>query len=86
MNPAKQIVALLLVLQIVSVAYLWVATLVGALSAGRFAIFLAIDLLSFALVGYVYTHEKWGETISRVWILVGSTGLILLLICSLYFS
>lgn len=86
MNSAKQVVALLLVLQIVSVVYLWAVTLVEALSAGRFAIFLAIDLLSFALVGYVYTHEKWEETINRIWILVGSAGLILLLICSLSFS
>ena len=85
MKPAKQIVALLLLLQIVSVVYLWAATLVGALSAGRFAIFLAIDLLSFALVGYAYTHEKWGDTINRALVLLGSAGLILLLICSLYF-
>jgi len=86
MKPAYQIVALLLVIQAVAAIYMWVVTLFGALSAGGFAIFLAIDLLSFALVAYVYTHEKWGEAVNRVWIIVGSAVLIILLITSLYFS
>lgn len=85
MNPAKLVVTLLLALQIVSTAYLWVITLSGALSAGRFAVFLAVDLLSFALVAYAYTHEKWEETVNRVWILAGSVGLVILLLSSLYF-
>ena len=85
MTPTKQVVTLLLALQIVSTAYLWTVTLFGTLSAGRFAVFLALDLLSFALVAYVYTHEKWGEMVNRTWILVGSAGLIILLLSSLYF-
>ena len=85
MTPTKQVVALLLALQIISTAYLWMVTLFGTLSAGRFAVFLAVDLLSFAFVGYVYTHEKWGEMVNRIWILAGSVGLIILLLSSLYF-
>lgn len=86
MNPSKQILALLLALQVVSAVYLWDVTLVGTLSAGRFAIFLAIDLLSFAMVAYVYTHEKWEEAVSRAWIIIGAIGLIILLTSSLYLS
>jgi len=86
MKPSNQIVALLLVVQTVAVIYMWVVTLFGTLSAGGFAIFLAIDLLSFALVAYVYTHEKWGEVVNRVWIIAGSVGLVILLLSSLYFS
>jgi hypothetical protein len=86
MNPTKQLVALLVVLQLVSAAYLWGETAVGTLSAAGFAIFLAVDLLSFTLVAYVYTHERWGEAINRVWILLGAVGLTVLLISSLYLS
>lgn len=85
MTEAKPIVALLLVLQVVSIVFLWVIAPVRALGAGRFAIFLAVDLLSFAMVGYVYTHEKWAEGVNRVWILAGSIGLVILLISSLFF-
>jgi len=85
MIPTKHVVTLLLALQMVSAAYLWVVTSFGTLTAGRFAVFLAVDLLSFALVAYVYTHERWGETVDRVWILTGSAGLIILLLASLYF-
>jgi succinate-acetate transporter protein len=86
MKPTKQVVALLLIVQAVATLYMWIVTLVGNLSAGGFAIFLAIDLLSFALIAYVYTDEKWGEAVNRVWIIVGSAGLIILLLSSLYLS
>jgi len=86
MKPTNQIVGLLLVVQAVAAIYMWVVTLFATLSAGGFAIFLAIDLLSFALVAYVYTHEKWGEPLNRAWIVLGSAGLIILLLSSLYFS
>ena len=85
MKSTYQIVTLLLALQAVAAIYMWTVTLFGTLSAGGFAIFLAIDLLSFALVAYVYTHEKWGEAVSRVLIVVGSAGLVILLLSSLYF-
>jgi len=86
MKPTNQIVALLLVVQAVAVVYMWTVTIFGTLSAGGFAIFLAIDLLSFTLIAYAYTHMKWGEPINRAWIVVGSAGLIILLLSSLCFS
>jgi len=86
MTPVRQIVALLILLQIVSVLSLWSLNALGTLSEGRFAVLLATDLLSFAIVAYVYTHEKWGEVINRGWILAGSLGLVVLLISSLYLS
>jgi hypothetical protein len=84
MIPNKPIVVLLLVLQIVSVVYVWGTSYAGTPSAGRFALFVAIDLLSFSLVAYVYTRERWGEAVIRAWILLGSCGLILLLLYSLF--
>jgi len=85
MIPVRQVVILLLLLQAISGIFLWTLNAVGSVSEGRFAVFLAIDLLSFAMVAYSYTHHKWGEVVSRGWILAGSIGLMVLLLSSLYF-
>jgi hypothetical protein len=85
MTPIKRVVALLLLLQVISISYLWTASALGTVSAAKFAVFLATNLLSFAIVAYIYTHDKWGEIINRAWILTGAVGLILLLLSSLYF-
>ena len=85
MTPTEKIVVLLLLLQAVSTFFLWTLEGVGAVSEGKFAVFLAVDLLSFAMIAYVYTHEKWSEAISRGWILAGSVGLMILLFAGLYF-
>jgi hypothetical protein len=86
MIPARRVVALLLVLQIVSTGYVWTVNAIGTLNQARFAVFLAVNLLSFSIVTYIYTHDKWEEAISRGWILAAALGLALLLLSSLYFS
>lgn len=83
MTPIRQIIVLLLLLQLVSAMYLWILSVLGASSGGGFALFLASDLLGFAMIAYVYSHDKWGEAISARWILVGCLGLIILLVTSL---
>ena len=85
MIPTKQIVILLLLLQAVSVVFLWTLNGVGMVSEGRFAIFFAVSLLSFAMIAYIYTHARWSAPVSRVWILAGSVGLVVLLLSSLYY-
>ena len=84
MIASRQVVTLLLALQIISAVYLLTINPLGPSATGRFTLFLATDLLSFSLVTYVYTRERWGEAIGRVWIFVGSVGLIILLLSSLY--
>jgi hypothetical protein len=85
MTPAEKTVYLLLLLQAVATIFLWTLESVSAVSEGKFALFLAVDLLSFAMIAYVYTHERWSEAVSRSWVLLGSVGLAVLLIASLYF-
>ena len=84
MIPNKPIVTLLLILQAVSVAYLWTLNPVGGSASGLFAVFLAVNLLSFSLVSYLYTHVKWREEIQGVWLLVGALGLVILLLTGLF--
>jgi hypothetical protein len=84
MIPIRRVVALLLALQVIATGYLWTGNAIGTVSDARFAIFLGANLLSFSIVVYVYTHVKWGVVISRGWILLGSLGLILLLLSSFF--
>jgi len=86
MTANKQVVSLLLMLQLVATIFLWTLSSIGTADEGRFAVFLAVDLLSFAMVAFVFTHDKWGEEISRGWILMGSIGLVVLLLSSLFFQ
>ncbi len=85
MSPIKRVVALLLALQVTTIGYLWIGSAVGTLSDARFAVFLGVNLLSFSIVASVYTHDKWGEAFARGWVLVGSLGLILLLLSNFFF-
>ena len=86
MIPIRRVVTLLLVLQFVSMGYLWTVNAIGTVSEARFAVFLAVNLLSFSIVAYVYTRDEWGEAIARGWILAGALVLALLLLSSLFFS
>ncbi|MGA3109779.1 MAG: hypothetical protein ABSD99_10100 [Candidatus Bathyarchaeia archaeon] len=85
MTPIRRVVALLLALQVIATGYLWMGNAVETVSDARFAVFLGVNLLSLSIVAYIYTHDKWGAVISRVWILVASLGLILLLLSTFYF-
>jgi ABC-type transport system involved in cytochrome c biogenesis permease subunit len=85
LTQAEKTASLLLLLQAVATIFLWTLESVSAVSEGKLALFLAVDLLSFAIVAYVYTHEKWSEAIKRSWVLLGSIGLAVLLIASLCF-
>ena len=85
MNPDKRIVALLLVVQAIATVFLWTLGAADVVSEGRFAVFLAVDLLAFAMIAYIYTRRKWAELLSRSWLLVGSLGLVVLLLSSLFF-
>jgi len=86
MNQNDLLVTVLVILQLVSTNYLWGLDASISVSQARFAIFLAVDLLSFAMIAYIYRKVEWREQKSRVWLLVGSFSLVLLLLSSLILS
>jgi len=86
MNRNEAVVAALIVLQLVATNYLWGLDAASNASQARFAVFLAIDLLSFAMITYIYRKTGWKEKTSRIWMLLGSFGLVLLLLSSLFFT
>jgi hypothetical protein len=81
--PKRRIIVLLLVLQGVSIVLLWTLDALNEVSEGTFALFLAVDMISFAMISYVYRHDKEAETPSRGWIIVGSVLVLVLLFSSL---
>jgi len=85
MDLNKLLVSLLICLQGVSMIFLWTLDAVDVVSEVKFAVFIAVDLLSFAMVAYGYRKLRGGQLISRVWILLGSLGLVVLLFSGLFF-
>jgi len=85
MDLNKLMLSLFLSLQIISTVFLWSLNPTDIVSETKFAIFLAVDLLSFAMVAYSYRKLSWGQMTNSNWILLGSLGLVMLLLSSIFF-
>ena len=83
MFPTRRIIVLLLVLQGVSVVLLWTLDALNQISEEIFALFLAVNMISFAMISYVYRHDKANEIPSRGWLIVGSALVLILLFSTL---
>jgi len=79
--PTRRTITLLLVLQAVTIIFLWTLDALNQVSESTFALFLAVDMISFAMISYIYRHEKEDQKPNRGWLVVGS-GLILVLLFS----
>ena len=77
---AVRIVFLLVIIGFASSLVLW--TIDTALASGEFlfAVYLSIDLISFAMISYVYRVTKTGDSIGRIPLLAGCILLVGLLI------
>jgi len=84
MDMNKLTVILLLCVQSISAVFLWTLDATDVVSEVKFAIFLAIDLLAFAIVAYCYRKLMREQTTMRIWMLIGSLGLVILLFSGLY--
>ena len=85
MELNKFVISLLVSLQVISIIFLWSLDATDVVSEVKFAVFLAIDLLSFAMVAYSYRKLKGRRLISPVWMLLGAFGLVVLLFSGLFF-
>jgi 4-hydroxybenzoate polyprenyltransferase len=77
--PTRRIIVLLLILQGVTAVLLWTLDALNEVSEGTFALILAVDMISFAMISYVYRHDKESEPPSRGWLAVGSVLVLVLL-------
>ena len=76
---ATRIFALLILLGIASVAFLWTLNPVGSQGQTTFAIYLSVDLVVFAMASYIYRVSKWNEEIGALPLFGGCLMLLLLL-------
>ena len=75
---ALQVAGLLVILGFVSSFVLWTIDTASASGEALFALYMSMDLVSFAMISYVYRGTKRGEGISRVWMIVGFCLLLVL--------
>jgi hypothetical protein len=85
MDQNEQIVGLLFLLQAIATVFLWTLSALSSVSEGKFAVFLAVDLLSFAMISHIYRMQRWANPPSRPWLLTGSIGLAILILSGLLF-
>jgi len=62
---SAKIVGLLILVELVSAYFLWTLNPVNQAGEAVFAILLAIDLVSFAMMSYIYRTNKSGEQLNR---------------------
>ncbi len=72
-------IAILIIFQVVSVIFLWSISTVGLTAERLFALFLGADVLSFAMVSYLYRRLKVNESPSFIWLICGSLMLAILM-------
>ena len=85
MEQNEQIVSLLFLLQAIATVFLWTLSALSSVSEGKFAVFLAVDLLSFAMISHIYRTRRWAQLPSRPWLLTGAIGLAILILSGLLF-
>lgn len=75
-----RIVALLLLLELLSVYFLWALNPVGPGAEDAFALYLAADLVSFAMISYVYRALKRDDRFGRAPLVAGCFFVVILLL------
>lgn len=80
---ATRIVGLLVIVEAVSVFFLWTNNAVGQTDEGLFAIFLAVDLVSLAMISNVYRSYKSGGNINRGFLLAACLLILIFLFAGL---
>ena len=80
-----QIVALI-VLQVAATIFLWTLNAVTTTSTQLFALFLSADLMSFAIISFVYREYKQNNKLRLGWVIAGYAALAVLLLSSVIFA
>jgi len=76
-------VIFLVALQFVSLVVLWLLNPLSQAATDTFALYLSMDLVSFAILSYIYRSRKNGRTPRQAWLAFGYLALMLLLVSNL---
>ena len=78
-----KIVGLLILVELISAYFLWTVNPVNQAGEAVFAILLAIDLVSFATMSYIYRTNKSGEQLNRGVLMVACCMILVFVYASL---
>ena len=78
-----KIVGLLILVELLSAYFLWTVNPVNQAGEAVFAIFLAIDLVSFAMMSYIYRTTKSGDQLNRGVLIVACCMILVFVYASL---
>ena len=78
-----RIVALLVLLELLSVYFLWILNPVGSATEPSFAIFLAADLVAFAMISYMVRSIMSRDRFGRIPLIVGGIFIVALVFVGL---
>jgi hypothetical protein len=81
----ERIIALLLVVEAVSVFVLWTLNPLTSQGQDAFAVYLAIDFVSFAMMSYLYRALESESPVSRLLIIAGCVFIAILFFVSFAF-
>lgn len=81
-----RVVLPLVLLQAVSVVTLWSLDSLDKVGQETFTLFLAVDLIAFAIMAHVYRTTREGEGLGRRSALAGSLVILLILLTTLFLS
>jgi len=77
-GASLRLMALLLVVAMISVFTLWTLSSTVVTSQSVFGIYLAVDLVCFAMISYIYRTSKSGGRLSRAFMVAGCVLLLIL--------
>ena len=86
MKLYSRVILLLLILQADVTGFLIALSFASNVNQNTFALLLAVDLVAFAMMTYIYRTERLQTLPSRLWILVGSVIIIGIFFSSLVFT
>lgn len=79
-----RIFGLLLLLELLSVLFLWSLNSLTQVGETAFGLLLAVSLISFALISYIYRMHKWNDGVNRGVLLTGCVVALILLLAGLF--
>ncbi len=86
MKLYSRVIILLLILQADVTGFLVALSFASNVNQNTFALLLGIDLIAFAMTTYIYRTERIQGLPNRVWLIVGSAAIAIILFSSLTFT
>jgi len=86
MNLYSRVILLLIILQAVVTIFLIALSFATSVNQNTFALFLSVDLISFAMVTYIYRTGRTQNLPNKLWIILGCVVIAAVFFSSIIFA